>query len=46
MKVCYDHLLSSVPNHTNEAEPKMYYKADRAKTKIKEVLEEAWNSDS
>ena len=48
MKVCYDHLLSSVPNHTNEAEPKMYYKAvdefalDRAKTKIKEVLEEAY----
>ena len=49
VKACYTHLLSNIPNQTNniEEEPQMYYKAvhefalEEAKSKITETLKEA-----
>ena len=51
MKTCYDHLLSSVNNHTEGEEPKMYYKEvnefalENAKDKIIATLKEALESN-
>ena len=50
IKVCHDHLLSSILNQNSEEEQAMYYKAvdefalDIARNKIKGVIEEAFEN--